>query len=229
MEGHTYDNLSYHNMTTSLCDSSTDPMTSLLEPPPVKPWEILLTMREELINHMRVDYIIGEEEDSHLNDISNVLIQFMKDFNEQRDKMDHVEKSLKECITKTQQNIQVLTSFIEFLSMISEQMDKDISPLLTQIVEISKDISNECTVQGLKETYTQEKIKYHQHLNVIRLMNQMNIGSTCSICFQDNVDSYFNPCGHTACAKCCSTNASYGNPCPLCRKDIRSVHKLYFT
>ena len=74
--------------------------------------------------------------------------------------------------------------------------------------------------------------KFHKHLNIIKLINQMNVGSTCSICFQDNVDSYFNPCGHTACSKCMSKTGEFYDddhrPCPLCRKQVMSIHKLFF-
>ena len=54
----------------------------------------------------------------------------------------------------------------------------------------------------------------------------MNVGSTCSICLCENVTSYFNPCGHTACESCIDRNKD--NTCPLCRADIRNTHKLYF-
>ena len=64
--------------------------------------------------------------------------------------------------------------------------------------------------------------------NTEKLINQMNVGSTCSICLQDNVDSYFNPCGHTACSNCINKNSEYDRPCPLCRKQVRSIHKLFF-
>ena len=61
-------------------------------------------------------------------------------------------------------------------------------------------------MKQLRDRYLLEKKKFHKYLNIIQLLNQMNVGSTCSICLQDNVDSYFNPCGHTGCQKCMSKN-----------------------
>ena len=75
-------------------------------------------------------------------------------------------------------------------------------------------------------------MKFHKHLNIIKLINQMNVGSTCSICLQDNVDSYFNPCGHTACKKCLerkymTSNNINNNKCPICREYISEIRKVY--
>jgi len=85
-------------------------------------------------------------------------------------------------------------------------------------------------MEPIKKEYIIEKQRYQQHMNILRLLNQMNVGSTCSICLQENVNSYFDPCGHTACLTCCDKNTEYNNDnCPLCRKSISSVRRLYFS
>jgi len=198
-------------------------------------WLPLIEMKEELINHMKEDVIIPPSDgtspvDRSLDDLSTRIIQFMKDFNEQRARMDKAEKKMKQVIEETQKDIQVITTFIEFLSKISNQTDKDMEPIQVQINLICKDIQNTSKMNEMKNTYLLEKNKFHKHLNIIKLLNQMNVGSTCSICLQDNVDSYFNPCGHTACSNCCTQNSDFNeHKCPLCRGYIRDIHKLYFT
>jgi len=193
-------------------------------------WLPLLTMKEELINHMKEDITVSSSDNALLDDLSTNIIQFMKDFNKQKDRMDKAEEDMKRTIEETQKDIMIITTFIEFLSKISNQTDKDMEPIQVQINLICKDIQNTSKMNEMKNTYLLEKNKFHKHLNIIKLLNQMNVGSTCSICLQDNVDSYFNPCGHTACSNCCTQNSDFNeHKCPLCRGYIRDIHKLYFT
>ena len=235
MEGYPltgYDNLSgYDNMTSSYNESLCSPETIMdsIAHVPHKPWESLITMKEELINHMKDENISHDVPFSKIDELSNSLIDFMKDFNEYKKSMDEAEKLMKVAIESNQKDIQVIETFIQFLSKISNQTDKDIEPIQSQIKAVCEDIKQNNTMKEAKDNYIKEKIKFHKHLNIIKLMNQMNVGSTCSICLQDNVDSYFNPCGHTACTKCIRKNAEYERPCPLCRKQVHSIHKLFFT
>ena len=63
-------------------------------------------------------------------------------------------------------------------------------------------------------------------------MNQGNIGSTCSLCIQQPVDTFLNPCGHTACSNCIEKLKERENEhnlnCFICRQRVNSFHKLYF-
>lgn len=224
-----YDTMSafqnYNNETTCSTDTIMDKIGTII----VKPWQTLITMKEDLINYMKDDYIIDQEPTKELDELSNTFIQFMKEFKEQKKTLDEVETLMKLTIESNQKDIQVLRTFIDFLSKISDQTDKEIEPIQMQIMAVCNDIKKTSTIQEVKEQYKKEKIKFYQQLQIIKLINQMNVGSICSICLQDNVNSYFNPCGHTGCAKCCKTITSNNNPCPLCRKDVRSIHKLFFT
>ena len=96
---------------------------------------------------------------------------------------------------------------------------------------MSTSIKNDDKLKQIKETYMLEYKRFHKYINILKLFNQMNVGTTCSICLEENVDSYFNPCGHTACAKCCekTLKMTYNDDdaCPLCRKPIQTVKKLY--
>ena len=192
-------------------------------------WLPLIAMKEELINHMKEDSLAEDLSFSKIDELSDALIDFMKDFNQYKKSMDEAEKLMKLAIDSNQKDILIIDTFIEFLNKISNQTDKDIEPIQTQIKSVCEDIKNNSKIKEAKDTYIKEKMKFHKHLNIIKLINQMNVGSTCSICLQDNVDSYFNPCGHTACSKCMDKNTEYDRPCPLCRKQVRSIHKLFFS
>ena len=199
----------------------------------VKPWLPMITMKEELINHMKEEVVttkLDDEDENYLEGLSNRIITFIDILKTQQSKMDEAEEIMKQTILENQKDIQVFTTFIEFLSKISGQTDKDIAPIQTQINTVCEDIQKNSKMKEVKDQYIYEKQKFHKYLNIVKLLNQMNVGSTCSICLQENVNSYFNPCGHTACSKCSEKNNDYNdNCCPLCRSSIHSVHKLYFS
>jgi hypothetical protein len=198
----------------------------------VVPWLPMITMKEELINHMKDDVVttLDEEEDNYFEDLSNRIITIIDKIKIQQTKMNEIEETMKQAIQENQKDIHVFTTFIEFLSKISNQTDKDMEPIQTQINSICEDIKYTSKMKEIKEQYILEKQRFHKYLNIIKLLNQMNVGSTCTICLQENVNSYFNPCGHTACSKCCEKNSNYnGSCCPLCRSVIHKINKLYFS
>jgi proline dehydrogenase len=220
-------------------------------------WISLINMREELIKHLKGDENEGDENegdedgandgngenenesegndikknmDQSINELSNKLIEFMKNFNKHRKNMDESEKNMKKVIMETQKDVEIMDTFIEFLKSISYKTDKNIEPIEKHINSICDDIKNNNKIKETKKDYINKKKIFNQHLNIIRLINQMNVGSTCSICLQDNVDSFFDPCGHTICSKCNKSNSEYSsNTCPLCRKTIINTRKLYFS
>ena len=220
-----YDNVS--------CSSTCSLMDSMGNTKEIK-WLPIITMKEELVNHMKEDISndskLEDEDETYLDDTSNQFIQFMERFREQQKLMDNAECDMKRIIKENQKDIEILSTFVTFLSRINEKCNQDTSDLQTNILKISNEMKEANQMKGARNKYILEKKKFHRYLSIIQLLNQMNVGSTCSICLQDNVNSYFNPCGHTACSKCCEKNGSMNdNNCPLCRTYIQSVHKLYFT
>jgi hypothetical protein len=197
-------------------------------------WMPLISMKEELINHMKDSTINMDVSFPKLDELSTSIITFMKEFNTYKKSMDAAEEQMKQTIETNKKDIKIIETFIEFLNNISNQTNKDISSIQSQINNICDDIKNTSRIKECKEIYIEEKIKFNKYLNIIKLLNQMNVGSTCSMCLQDNVDSYFNPCGHTACSTCIKKNEAYNSvynrsSCPLCRKEVITTHKLFFT
>ena len=74
-----------------------------------------------------------------------------------------------------------------------------------------------------------------QALRVLQLamdtcVSDQNSGSVkhmCCICFNNAVDMFLIPCGHTFCHECAQKGATL--TCPNCRKCVTSVSKLYFS
>ena len=131
-----FSNLNYNNETTC------SPETIMNELGNVKSisWLPLITMKEELINHMKEDSITDDISFSKIDELSDLLIDFMKDFNEYKNSMDYAEKQMKLAIDSNQKDIQIIDTFIEFLGKISSQTDKDIEPIQSQIKSVCEDI-----------------------------------------------------------------------------------------
>ena len=140
MEGYSLQNCNYgpYNTYDTRSHDIMEQMGNIAE----VPWLPLITMKEELISHMKESIVIEEPVNDDLNELSASIIQFMKDLQFQRSKMNEAEKKMKQVIQDTQKDIEVITTFIEFLSKVSRQTDKDMEPLQSQIKTISADIEN---------------------------------------------------------------------------------------
>jgi len=223
---------SYSNISSNESTCSTEIIMENLGDTTGITWAPILYMKERLINHLKCNnQLISNETENkikELDEFSDKIIQFIKEFTKQLIKMDKAEEDMKKMIEETQKDITIMKTFIEFLNKISSQYNKDTDILEKHIQDICKSIEINNKIDEIKQIYIKEKTIYFQYLSIIKLLNQMNVGSTCSICLQENVDSFFNPCGHTACSTCCKKNASSKNICPLCRKAIHTINRLYF-
>ncbi len=199
-------------------------------------WLPLITMKEELINHIKDtstnDIQLDETEQSFLDNVSNTMIEFMKKFKTQLTRMNDAEQKMKEAMNTNNKNIDKLSTFIQFLETLHsyDKCSENKETIEKELLAMSTSIKNDDQLKQIKETYMLEYKRFHKYVNMLKLFNQMNVGTTCSICLEENVDSYFNPCGHTACAKCCekTLKMTYNDDaCPLCRKPIQTVKKLY--
>ena len=223
----------YENITCSGTCDPTYTMSTLDNMVPFEnvKWSPIVSIKEELVNHMKEnitnDIQLEDEEEKYLEGTSNLLIKFMERFQQQQKRMNMAEIKMKRALEENKKDIDVLTTFVSFLQTVDNKCSQNTGKITTDIKEIAEDIQKNSQIKEVKETYILEKKKFHKYLNIIKLVNQMNVGSTCSICLGENVNSYFNPCGHTACSNCIKQERDFS--CPLCRSHVHSVHKLYFT
>lgn len=196
--------------------------------------ETIIKMKESIIISMK-DVSINNDDTNddivELDELSDKLIIFMKKFTKQKQKMDDAEVQMNKCIQQTEKDIEIFTTFIHFLTKVNNNYDKDITSLEGPIQDMCKSIKDNNNIKKYKDEYNKEKTIFLKQLRLLKLVNQMNVGSTCSICLQENVDSYFNPCGHTGCHKCCDKYLKLSNDnkkCPLCRTQVYNINKLYF-
>lgn len=69
-----------------------------------------------------------------------------------------------------------------------------------------------------------EKEKQRLEKERSELTREKEEENSCKICFSNQIDSVFVPCGHSASCFICSSNLQ---KCPICRKEFRSITKLY--
>ena len=99
--------------------------------------------------------------------------------------------------------------------------------------ELSEKILDSNKLKEIKEKYVNKRKELNSHLYLIQNINKHNIVSICPICLENKIDTYCNPCGHTACSKCFEksemmNNNLNANKCPICREYINELRKLYF-
>ena len=96
-----------------------------------------------------------------------------------------------------------------------------------KLIEISKEYEkNNESLKSSKKEYEKNKNKFKYYFEIIKIINNFNMGNTCSICVENNVDHFFNPCGHTVCKECVKNIDN--NSCFLCRTNIINIKKLYY-
>ena len=94
----------------------------------------------------------------------------------------------------------------------------------------AKNISENSKINEIKEEYIERKKEMVQYLDILKYLNKGNVGNTCSLCLTNNVDIYFDPCGHTCCEECLNRMESIDNEliCGFCRKNIYRTSKIYY-
>ena len=61
-------------------------------------------------------------------------------------------------------------------------------------------------------------------VHFVKPLNGGNMGSTCNICMQRNVNRFLDPCGHTICSECLQ---ECQDSCFICRSHIIQSKPLY--
>ena len=167
MEGYP---LSDYNMTSyqpygldATC--STNQILESICPMPDDKIRPLLSIKEDLINHMKDDFIndsqLDEEEETYLEGTSNLITQFIERFKKQQQTMQDAEIKMKKVIETNNKDIDILITFIEFLTTINNKCSQDTETLQTDIHKVSEDIRKDSQMKQMKEDYIVEKKKFH--------------------------------------------------------------------
>ena len=179
--------------------------------------------------------IVAINDDSDNEYIGKTLIEefdnFMKYFKLKSDKLYNIENKLKLEIEKNKEDIKQIDSLIEYYDTLKNKYD-DNSETIKYMETLAENIKKNSKIDTTKEEYVLRKKEMMQYLDVIKYLNKCNLGNTCSLCLTNNVNVYYNPCGHTLCDGChqkiVDNKQSDNISCVYCRKSIYDVRKLYY-
>jgi hypothetical protein len=194
---------------------------------------------EDIIKNMNISNTSMNSSNNYsiepiLKNMINAYDKFKLEFNKKQDLLYKTEKELKEAINHNNSDIKIIESLLDKTCILSKdymkENDKDNEILIDKMIELSKYIKENNKINEIKNRYMKSRKDVIEYMEVVKYINNYNIGSTCSLCLSNSVDSYYEPCGHTICSKCANKRNEYEGvyyKCVYCRKDITSVKKLY--
>lgn len=158
-----------------------------------------------------------------------------KEFQAQQNKTLLAEKEFKLMLEETSKDTDKIKDFTTFMIQLNSKYDDpEIDSLNKTMVKISEKIKNNSKCKELKEEYQKQNylMKYYLH-HFIKGINGGNLGSTCNLCLQRQVDTFMDPCGHTGCSDCIlklkNNGSEYNTNCFICRRHVNRFQKLFFT
>lgn len=181
---------------------------------------------EELINNDNKLKVISDR----FNNIIKEIEEIFKDFKNLQIETTELSEKYEKSLVDLKLDIDKLGDFQLFLgSKNFKDEEKLIEPVIKNIEEICKNMLDNNKHDKIKDEYNKKLIvlKLYMH-GFIKTINKGNTGTTCNICMTNNIDSYINPCGHTACSKCLEKLEDHDMKCFVCRKNVYDVKKLYF-
>ena len=196
-------------------------------------------IKEELIDEMDNSKLESIEIDENHINIMNKFSENIKNnldfYIKQQSKVLDLEVELKKYYDNLDNDINKLKDFTCFLSDINNKYDKNIDTEIINksILDASINIKENNSGKELKKQYEKEISLLNFYLNnFIKKINNANMGNTCSLCLQRNVDTYMQPCGHTGCSECIKKlkdkMGDYDCNCFICRKRVEKFGVLYF-
>jgi len=198
-----------------------------------------IQIRENLINILNDKNILPIDDpdfkDEEIDDIVSKLKGFGENFIFLQKDLDIAYQKYEEASKTTQENIQKINNSIQLIKTCSKEYDSDSNTksIIDSLKDYIKTIDENDKLSEYKKEYVNKIKLLNRHLYLMNKVNNWNTSAVCPICITDKIDSYCNPCGHTACRKCLDKNSNIvnnvnHNKCPICREHIMDIRKLYF-
>ena len=101
--------------------------------------------------------------------------------------------------------------------------DEKVKSIVDSLVDYIKTIDENDKLSEYKESYIHKRKLLNRHLYLMNKVNNWNTSVICPICISDKVDSYCNPCGHTACRKCLDKTSNIINLNLIIKRAIQEI------
>tara|TARA_B110000285_G_C15101832_1_gene605440 strand:- start:65 stop:781 length:717 start_codon:yes stop_codon:yes gene_type:complete len=198
-----------------------------------------IVIKEILMDSLQGKEILPIDDKDYKNKEVDEMISKMNEFTETFHKLqtelDELQKVYNHEAKSTQDNIVKLDTTIHYMKVMNDEYDKDktITEIMDKMNSYAEKIKENDKLKDAKDNYIVKRKELNSYLYFIQNLNKWNLSAICPICITDKIDSYCNPCGHTACKKCLDRNASIvnnvnHNKCPICRDYVMDIRKLYF-
>lgn len=199
-----------------------------------------IKIRENLLNVLQGGDIIQLEDPSFQCEEVDSIINQIKLLNSElsplQDELDEYHKKYKDEINRTKENVDKIDCSIQLIKTCNKDYESNekVKTIIDSLTEYIQNLNENDNLKSAKEDYINRLKKMNKHLCLLHAINSLNISAVCPICITDRIDSYCNPCGHTACKGCFDrnfnrpSNGGNRNKCPICREQIMSIRKLYF-
>jgi hypothetical protein len=198
--------------------------------------ELLESIDDSFKAEIEADDSIVTERDI-ISKNTSMIEEMLEKIRKQNNKVLEMENVYKNQIKGTKEDVEKITTFSDFLKNIvnqfPEENDEEINAITDDLVSLSEKIKNNNNCMKIRKEYQRELYLLNEYRGFLKKINNGNIGNTCSLCLQNPVNTYFNPCGHTGCSECikalyASNEHEYNVNCFICRKRISSNHPIYF-
>lgn len=196
-------------------------------------------IRDNLINILNNKDILPIDDQEFKCEKIDSIVNQIEDLNKElmhlQDDLEEYHKKYQEEVKKTKENVEKIDCSIQFIQTCNKEYENDekIKSIIDSLNEYIKTINENDKLKSAKEEYIQKRKLINKHLCLINSVNKLNVAAICPICITDKIDSYCNPCGHTACKACLDKTSSIvnnvnHNKCPICREYVMDIRKLYF-
>ena len=176
-----------------------------------------------------------EYKNKEVDEMISKMTEFSEKFHKLQTELDELHKVYDREAKSTQENIGKLDTTIHYMKVMEGEYDTDktITEIMDKMNSYAKKIKENDKLKVAKDNYIVKRKELNSYLYFIQNLNKWNVSAICPICITDKIDSYCNPCGHTACKKCLDRNSSLvdnvnHNKCPICRDYVMDIRKLYF-
>ena len=179
----------------------------------------------------------GEYKNKEIDELISKIESFEPKFMKLQEELDTLSNEYNKEIKNTENNVKKLESSIIFMKSVEKEYQKNdvnIKDIIDKLNDYSSIIKDNDKLLKIKEKYLSKRKELNSYIYFIQKLNKWNTSAICPICITNRIDTYCNPCGHTACGDCLNrnhmiNNTSYNsNKCPICREYVNEIRKLFF-
>ena len=208
----------------------------------------IIKLKENILNiiQKKDDLNLIENDENYQNEEMDDLLLKIKEninvFNNKQNDLNKITDDFKKELDNIKEQINTIDNMIDFIKKLPNNynLDETTSNIVKNMHELSKKIVSNEKISELKKNYIEKYKETKKYIHLIRNINQFNICNMCPLCFENQVDHFTNPCGHTYCKDCLKKQFNKDDDtiyqigrnvhahCPVCRDVIQKLHPLYF-